>query len=247
MNLLKYILSSFKWILSKICGLFIKQQKPNKASPPKKPSKIPPPFLLKANPDITKTSYLNWRINDGRDIENLMAMADGFLDSAKSLTSSCLTDNSDKKADILIFPILTNLNHGIELYLKAMIWILNALMGNKSRTIKGHDIRQLLKLFQYKLLKYKDNSWVTDFNSKNQAMINYIDEIYHNMGAIGGTIDMSYSRYPFDRDFNSFFYVEALGNIVIDIEKLDVVISEIKDGLEERATYFYDQELNQEW
>jgi hypothetical protein len=207
----------------------------------------PAPFILKQNPDIRKTSFVNWRLSKGNDIQNLQAMADGFLDAALYLTRTCLQDNQDKKADIVIFPILTNLNHGIELYLKAMIWTLNELLCKADKTIGGHDIRQLLFTFQSLLLECKDQSWITHFNSYNQALIKYIDEIYHQLSPGGKALDMTYSRYPYDKEYNSFFYVEELGNVTIDMEALEKVIIDIKDGLEERASYFYYQELLQEW
>lgn len=207
----------------------------------------PLPLILKANPNINKTSFVNWRLSKGEDKQNLLAMADGFLEAALYLTRTCLQDNKDKKADIVIFPILTNLNHGIELYLKALIWILNKLLGKPDKTIGGHDLRQLLSTFQALLLECKDQSWLIDFNSFNQALIKYIDELCHQLSPGGKALDMTYSRYPYDKVYNSFFYIEALGNVTIDLEALERVIIDIKDGLDERASFFYYQELFQEW
>src|SRR5690625_6409664 len=42
-----------------------------------------------------------------------------LISPAITMSKKCLSGNEDKKADVLIFPILNNANHGIELYLKS--------------------------------------------------------------------------------------------------------------------------------
>jgi len=74
--------------------------------------------VFSRNEDINKIAFLNWRMEFG-DVNNLFNLADGYFQSASLLTEACLVDNHDKKADIIIFPILACFNHGIELYLKA--------------------------------------------------------------------------------------------------------------------------------
>ena len=81
--------------------------------------------IFSRNIDFTKIAFLNWRIDDGDDIRNMLNLAEGYLDSSLELAKVCLNDNEDKKADILIFPILSNANHGIELFLKSINWIYN--------------------------------------------------------------------------------------------------------------------------
>lgn len=57
------------------------------------------------------------------------------------LAEQCLKDNSDKKADVLIFPMLFSVNHAIELYEKSIYWSLNILLENKSIFKENHNIR----------------------------------------------------------------------------------------------------------
>jgi hypothetical protein len=71
--------------------------------------------IFERNKDYIKSAFLNWRVNDGDHIGNMLAIADGFLESSIQLGNLCLQNNNDKKADMLIFPMLTNANHGIEL------------------------------------------------------------------------------------------------------------------------------------
>ena len=66
------------------------------------------------------------------------------LDDIKGLAQDCLQDNGDKKADIVVFPMLFSANHAIELYLKSINWSLNMLLNEKESFCGGHDIRQIL-------------------------------------------------------------------------------------------------------
>lgn len=83
------------------------------------------------NEDIDKNAYLNWRLNYHDPLQNMIAMADGYITSIKVNVEACLKNPYEKQADILIFPMLFSLNHGIELYLKATCWALNILLGYK--------------------------------------------------------------------------------------------------------------------
>ena len=66
--------------------------------------KIMKPIFTR-NTDIRKTAFLNWRIIPSDGISNLHVLADGFLSSAIELAKLAVADNSDNKADKLIFPI----------------------------------------------------------------------------------------------------------------------------------------------
>lgn len=59
-------------------------------------------------------AFLNWRMDSG-DIINLFNLGDGYFQSALILCKNIIQNNERKKADIIIFPILMNFNHGIEL------------------------------------------------------------------------------------------------------------------------------------
>ena len=70
------------------------------------------------NADIEKTAYMNWRTRQHQPIHDMIIIADGYMKSAIMLAADCLQDNKDKKADIVVFPMLFAANHAIELYLK---------------------------------------------------------------------------------------------------------------------------------
>src|SRR4051812_34742867 len=107
--------------------------------------------VFSANEDIDKSAFINWRTKKGSEILNLLNLADGFMLAAVQLAKAALTDNKQKTADITIFPMLMNANHGIELYLKAMTWILNILCGNQNRIEGSHNIKQIYDTLRSKI------------------------------------------------------------------------------------------------
>lgn len=44
----------------------------------------------------------------------MIIIADGYMKAAIMLAQDCLQDNGDKKADIVVFPMLFSANHAIE-------------------------------------------------------------------------------------------------------------------------------------
>lgn len=64
--------------------------------------------IFSYNNDIDKNAYLNWRTEKHNPIMNMINVADGFMSSALLTAQQVLEDNGDKKADIIIFPILFN-------------------------------------------------------------------------------------------------------------------------------------------
>ncbi|WP_010024520.1 hypothetical protein [Sporolactobacillus inulinus] len=116
--------------------------------------------IFSYNSDIDKNAYINWRTERFDPIHNMMTLADGFMDASLILAEQCLKDNRDKKADIIIYPILFNANHSIELYLKAIMWILNLILKNDKRVEGQHDIKQILNVVRSKVYEFeidKDN------------------------------------------------------------------------------------------
>lgn len=74
----------------------------------------------------------------------------------------CIKDSYSKKADIWIFPILFNIIHGIEIYLKGFSSLYTKYKNltklneeNKYKIEKNHDIKQLC---QTVIAKIKDAS-----------------------------------------------------------------------------------------
>jgi hypothetical protein len=203
--------------------------------------------IFKGNDDCCKSAFLNWRTSSRKDIGNLLVLAEGFLDSAIQLTKDCLEDNDDKKADALIFPILHNANHGIELYLKSMIWTLNRLIGTDLKIEGKHNIQQMFSTVRAKIKTHKDKNWLKHFDEQNNTLKKYIDELFNLISGYGEGDNMDFARYPITDKYENHFYIDQLDNIEIDLENLKEVLTEMKNALDERASYFFYQELNGEW
>lgn len=199
--------------------------------------------IFKGNKDYANTAYLNWRTSDREDIGNLLVLAEGFLLSSVQLCQLCISDNHDKKADSLIFPILHNANHGIELYLKAMIWTLNKLNGGGLKIEGNHNIQQMFLTVRSKIKSFKDNEWAKHFSTQSVVLEKYINELFELISGYGKGDNMDFSHYPITDKYENHFYIDSLDNIEIDLENLSEKLKMIKESLDERASYFFHQEL----
>lgn len=203
--------------------------------------------IFSRNIDFNKIAFLNWRIESGEDIRNMLNLAEGYLDSSIALAKHCLDDNEDKKADILIFPILTNANHGIELYLKAMTWTLNKLLNIEKKIEGGHNIKQIFQTVRSKIKLYKGNLSLKEFNASTKELENYINELFDKVEATPKDDKMDFSRYPMSNDYDNHFYVDVIGNVEIDLENFVSRFEIIKEKLETMTDFLYYQELNHDW
>lgn len=203
--------------------------------------------IFQGNQDHHNTAFLNWRTSSREDIGNLLVLAEGFLNSSIQLTMDCLTNNDDKKADALIFPILHNANHGIELYLKAMIWTLNRLLGTELKIEGNHNIQQMFSTVREKIKYHKGDNWLIHFDKQNNALEKYICELFNLISGYGKGDNMDFARYPITNKYENHFYIDKLDNIEIDLENLKDQLIQIKESLDERASYFFYQELKGEW
>ena len=194
--------------------------------------------IFSYNADINKNAYMNWRTNRFDPIHNMHVIAEGFMNSAISLAESCLKDNHDKKADMLIFPILFNINHGIEVYLKAMCWNLNQLL-NKSKTFEtSHNLKSLIKETK-KLMKEFDHKpealqWATQLEK-------YIDELYTKIETDKDNgkkvYDITFARYSLTRDLEPQFYITEFNNIVIDLDNFMHFFNDVYKDLNNMSSY----------
>ncbi|MCO5946619.1 hypothetical protein [Mucilaginibacter flavidus] len=203
--------------------------------------------IFSRNHDIDKIAFLNWRISKEDDIRNMKNLADDFMMSAIELSKLCLIDNRHKRADVLIFPILTNVNHGIELYLKSITWTLNILLGSNQRIEGSHNIKQIFETVKSKIKLYKGNIKLKNFNDATRGLDAYITELFDKLNSTPQNDNMDFSRYPFDKKYDNHFYVDAVGNVEVDLENFVLRFEEIRKNLESISDYLFYQELNQDW
>lgn len=163
---------------------------------------------------IEETAYLNWRFDFNRDVESqFFDMAKGYFETSLCLIENCISDNHSHKADIWIFPIMFNVVHGIEVYLKgfnSIYRILTKLQADEYQESKiegKHDIRQLCQV-AVKLLKDSHNIELLD---EMLFVQKFIEILYQN------TDDMTFARYPINSKGGKHFYVERKENVTIDL------------------------------
>lgn len=149
----------------------------------------------------------------------------------------------DKKADIVVFPILFSANHVIELYLKSINWSLNILLNEKESFCGGHDIRQIWYTVKKRMISFEsDKDQRKQFKEMTKELDDYILELYdkidkdHNANA--KMKNMDFSRYPFNTDDEYHFYIENYGNEVVDLEMFVEVFKKIGDNLNYIAGYY---------
>lgn len=187
--------------------------------------------IFKYNEDIDKTAYLNWRMDfSSNPRRQFVIIGEAYFATAYHLIKECLENNLDKKADIWIFPIMFNIVHGIEVYLKAINANLNVVMGKNATDIKlGHDIKRLYDTAESLLLEYKNinnNSTKDQMYTAIKVVGNFVSNIYDK------TKDMTFARYPITNKKEEHFYVQSLENEVVDMEELEeqvVIIYKLLD------------------
>ena len=177
------------------------------------------------NADIYKNAYMNWRTDKHQPIHNMNTIAKGYFESAILIIKECLTDNSDHKADGLIFPILFSINHAIELYEKSICWSLNVLLDYKSTFAENHNIRGIWYTAKQKIKEFgfdygrEEN----DFIRMISPLEKYLDEIYSTIMTDNfndAYFNIDFSRYPTNNKKDNHFYVQQYTNVVVDLENL---------------------------
>lgn len=145
-------------------------------------------------------------------------MGEAFFSTAYNLIQQCILDNSDKKADSWIFPILFNIVHGIEVYLKAINVSLSFTQNKDRKITEGkHDIKGLCKTAKNLIIKFKTKKKTKTTEEMFvgiKVVERFIDNIYEK------TEGMTFARYPLSSKEEKHFYVNSSENEVIDLEIL---------------------------
>ena len=175
--------------------------------------------IFRYNEDINKTSYLNWRTGFARTTRSqFVIIGEAFFSTAYNLLQQCLVDNSDKKADSWIFPIMFNIVHGIEVYLKAINVALSVVLKkNRGVSEGGHDLKALCSTARNLIIKYKQtnkNITTSQMFEGIKVVEKFISNIYEK------TDDMTFARYPISKNKQGHFYIEKFENEVIDLQLL---------------------------
>lgn len=186
--------------------------------------------IFQQGKSIDTTSYMNWRLPFSKDDGmRFWIFAESYFEAANTLIEKCLEDNSDKKADSFIFPILFDIVHGIELSFKAINDYLSIILKDEPSIERGHRIKQLsdVALARLKDLKKEDGSKEIDESiTAIQLVRQFVDNIYEK------TDDMAFARYPINSKKEDMFYTAQLNNVVVDMESLQEQLSYVATMLD---------------
>ena len=150
-----------------------------------------------------------------------------------------IKNNADKIADSLIFPIMHNVNHAIELHLKAIEFSLNIQLGNGLIFTGNHDILQLLDTVLARITELSSKKESNAFKGLTQVLRDYINEVYDKVDNAAKNKKLEFSRYPITsnkRDMH--FYIKATENVEIDLENYILIIKEIRQTLGQMLDQF---------
>jgi len=185
--------------------------------------------VFSSNLDINKTAYLNWRMDEDSE-GNLAEMANGFYLSARVQIDAILEDNSDKKADSIIFPILYAIDQSIELYLKAIIRLIERIEDGKANNYTTHDIAELLGNLKGKI---KRKEATTKGLQKHLSSVQlYVDELTAHFSGDDKKVKMDFARYPMDAKGIPYCYVKSRENVTVDVEYLHQQLEDMHTALE---------------
>lgn len=199
--------------------------------------------LFGSNCDIDKNAILNWRTERYDPIYNLSILGNAYIESANMLVTDCLQNNKNHRADMIVFPIFFSLNQGIELYSKAITWIINILLENNDTFEFSHKINDLWSTTKNNIeefgfgIGHEEN----DFREMIKPLEHYLDELKEENIDIYGHMD--FSRYPIYRKngrMNHQFYVKEVTNVTVNLEVLKNTIIDISECLESLFGYYYD-------
>lgn len=185
--------------------------------------------IFSYNNDIEKNAYMNWRTDSKEKGYNIYVVAQGYATAANILIKEILRDNTDKKADKLIFPILYNINQAIELYEKSIIVILKEIEKEEYNIPNSHDIKQHFNEMSANIKKHEAKTKGLEKHFK--VLSNYIDDLYRFI-KVDNKVEMDFSRYPIKPNGDNYFYIEDKDNVTVDIENLNTILNEIIDILE---------------
>lgn len=157
-------------------------------------------------------AYLNWRFDShstevGQRIFGNYEMGQAHLSNAVlSLFSIIRTNNTGSIADALIFPILFNVWHGIELLLKSGITAVDVLKPRDINPItkcKGHDIIKLTTMFKSQLERL-------GLEETSKSYLIPLNDLILGFQKVNAHFD--FARYPTDTRGNMQFYNAPYGN-----------------------------------
>lgn len=170
-------------------------------------------FYAENKRDQNCYAYLTWRMHDDNIDFAYKEMGEGYFVSSIILLENCLEDNRDRKGDSIVFPILFNIEQAVELYLKAMIKLVQRNGENLCINTNGHNIASKLQ------------SFMDRFHSKDPAKAAIAFENYDIVSAFLSylfeyTDDCTFARFPDSKNATPHFFVNQSKQVIVDMSEL---------------------------
>lgn len=164
------------------------------------------------NPD--KYAFLNWRFDDSMGTNNkdnpFQSVNDNFemgkaymANAVLSVYSIVKTQNYCNVADQLIFPIMFDIWHGVELWLKSSITAIH-LFSSKNKKLKyNHDIYNYMDTL-------KNELYNLDMNKTIKIALTEVNTMVEEFKRVNARFD--FARYSFDNRNQYQFYNAPYGD-----------------------------------
>ena len=174
----------------------------------------------------------------------MKVIADGFMKSSLNSCDKYIEDNWHKDADIVIYPMLFNVNHAIELYLKSLTWSLNILLDNSRRIEGNHNIKQIFEVMMSRIQEFEAEGNHIILAVKFENLKDYINEFFEKIETCNENgrrvFAVDSTRYPFSQKYENHFYIDEFDNVPVDLENFKIRFTEIGDNLSNLVEYYLD-------
>ncbi|WP_342388136.1 hypothetical protein [Salinicoccus bachuensis] len=193
-------------------------------------------------------AYLNWRYSKFTKDEHTMldTMSESYFDSSQILLDAAINNNTDKKADSIIFAILFSFNHYIELKIKAIINSYVYLDKDNKRLKeilqkeengeqyfvpfpKGHNINELT-CDLIKILKDSNLPKIEKTEKRFKYLKSYLSQL-NKYQIFKDSKHLDFTRYPLNIKKDRYFYTETTDNITISLYNFKVISTKIEEEL----------------
>ena len=199
------------------------------------------PRLFRTNKDITSTSILNWQLGERDRVKAFHKIALGYSSSTRYLLNSILGEQSNIVRDSLIFPVLNNFHHSIELFEKVILMMLCKLCGEQETYPTTHDINQLYKKMLEKARHY-DLGYFAYLTDETKILRTYFDQLSVHVDL---RTQLDFTRYSEDRGQDAHFYSKSKELISLDLAVLGLIVQEASDALENLFNGLFESYSNQ--
>lgn len=204
--------------------------------------------IYKGPGGINSHAYLNWRYSKFANDEHIMldTMSESYFNSSQILLDAIINDNTDKKADSIIFTILFSFNHYIELKIKAIINCFVYLDKDNKRLKEilqkeengeqyflpfpeGHKISEM-KSDLIKIVKDSNLQTIEKTEKRFKYLKSYMDQL-NKYQILKDSKHLDFARYPMKIGNDKYFYADTTENVTISLHNFKSISAKVEQEL----------------